>query len=106
MLDESTNHLSKARAFYHLHYSNYAKLYHSIIINIRKWIMITLRTSLHDENILAPTLLRLEEILFFELNAIFETLRRDESFSYFASRWEILNDKFLDIWISKFRIGQ
>ena len=65
--------------------------------------MIALRTSLHDENILALTLLRLEEILFFKLNATIETLRRDEGFSYFASLREILNDKFLDIWISKFR---
>ena len=65
--------------------------------------MIALRTSLHDENILALTLLRLEEILFFELNTIIETLRGDEGFSCFASRWEVLNDKFLDIRISKFR---
>ena len=36
MLDGTTNHLSKAKVFYHLHYSNYVKLYHSIIINIGK----------------------------------------------------------------------
>ena len=62
-----------------------------------------LRTSLQDENILAPTLLRLEEIMFFELNTIIETLRRDEGISCYANRREILNDKFLDIWISKFQ---
>ena len=60
------------------------------------------RTSLHDENILALTLLRLEEILFFKLNTISKALWHDESFSCFACRREILNDKFLDIWISKF----
>jgi hypothetical protein len=65
--------------------------------------MINLRTSLHDENILAPTLLRLEKILFFEHDTIIETIQLDEGFSCFASRREILNDKFLDIWISKFR---
>jgi hypothetical protein len=69
-----------------------------------KWITLNLRTSLHDENILALTLLGLEEILFFKLNTIIETLRRrDEGFSCFASRREILNDKFLDIRISKIR---
>ena len=62
-----------------------------------------LRTSLQDENILAPTLLRLEEIMFFELNTTIETLRRDEGISCYANRREILNDKFLDIWISKFQ---
>jgi hypothetical protein len=57
---------------------------------------------LHDENIFALTLLRLEEILRFELNTASETLGRDEGFSSFMSFREILNDKFLDIWISKF----
>ena len=63
--------------------------------------MIILRTSLHDKNILALTLLRVEKILFFKLNAIVESLRRDEGFSYFTSLREILNDQFLNIWIPK-----
>ena len=42
--------------------------------------------------------LNLGKILFYELKATIDTLRHDEGFSHFASRREILNDKFLDIW--------
>ena len=62
------------------------------------------QTSLHDENILALTLLRPEEILCFKLNTVSKALRLNKRFSCFASLWKILNDKFLDNWISKYPI--
>jgi len=57
---------------------------------------------LHDEKVLALALLRLKEILRFEIDFVRQTLRFNKGLSGLSCFGEILNDEFLDIWVSRF----
>jgi len=45
--------------------------------------------------------LRLEEVLFFELDTASQTFRSNERFGGLASYWKILDDELLDVRVPK-----